>query len=70
MLELIEKYWLEAAMGGILAYITLIARRTHINALIKIGILLVLFYYLGSLYTGLLSPPSDLSINKYLIYQF
>ena len=55
---------------GILAYITLIARRTHINALIKIGILLVLFYYLGSLYTGLLSPPSDPSINKYLIYRF
>ena len=27
MLELIEKYWLEAAMGGILAYITFTAKK-------------------------------------------
>ena len=54
---------------GILAYITLIDRRTHINALIRIGVILVLFYYLGSMYVGLFSPPSDPTINKYLIYQ-
>lgn len=54
---------------GILAYITLVARRSHFNVLIKFGIFIVLFYYLGSLYSGVISPPVDPTINKYLIYQ-